>query len=93
MTPGGRRRRNADKALDCWEQAVRQRWRALHLVIQAKLEAVETGISTFDEEFLAWITLPDDTTVGQRLLPQVARAYETGDMPPLLGQYAGSDAA
>src|SRR3954469_7936691 len=32
-------------------QADRQRWRALYLVVRAKLEAVEAGISVFEEEF------------------------------------------
>ena len=35
-----------------WEQACRQRWRALALVIKAKLEAIDAEISTFEEEFL-----------------------------------------
>lgn len=45
LTPTGRQR-TASAAEDAWEQAVRQRWRALALVIKAKLEAVESGIST-----------------------------------------------
>lgn len=64
--------------------AERQRWRALALVIKAKLEAVEAGITEFEEEFLAHIVLPNGGTVGQFMLPQVATAYETGQMPPLL---------
>jgi len=28
--------------------------------------------------------LPDMSTVGEFILPQVHRAYETGEMPPLL---------
>lgn len=31
-----------------WEQACRQSWRALALVIKAKLEAVAAGITTFE---------------------------------------------
>ena len=55
LTPTGRQR--AEKSqYDAWEQACRQRWRALKLVIQAKLEAVECGISEFDTEFMANIT-------------------------------------
>jgi hypothetical protein len=59
----------------------RARWRALLLVIKAKLESVESGIATFEEEFMAQIVLPDDQTVGQWVLPEVARIYETGRMP------------
>lgn len=73
-----------------WEQAQRQRWRALALVIKAKLEAVEAGITEFEDEFLAHIVLPDGRTAGQYLRPQIAIAYERGDMPPLLPDYSGS---
>jgi hypothetical protein len=69
---------------EAYEQAVRQRWRALALVIKAKLEAVECGITEFEEEFLAHIVLPNGSTVGQFMLPQIKNAYDTGNMPPLL---------
>lgn len=62
-----------------WEQACRQRWRALHLVIKAKLEAVETGITTFEQEFLAHITIPGtQKSVGDVLIPQLDKAYTSG---------------
>ena len=83
-TPGrGQVRSLAARRAAC-EQAIRQRWRALYLVIKAKLEAVESGISEFDEEFLAHIVLPNGQTVGQFMLPQVDTAYATGEMPALL---------
>lgn len=82
-TPTGKPR--AAKAIeDAYEQAVRQRWRALALVIKAKLEAVKAGITEFEEEFLAHIQLPNGGTVGQFMLPQIDAAYTTGQMPPLL---------
>ena len=52
-------RRTAAAQRSAWEQACRQRWRALLLIIRAKLEAVESGITTLESEFLANITLPD----------------------------------
>jgi hypothetical protein len=61
-------------------QDERQRWRALLLVIKAKLECVENGIATFEEEFLAHIVLPDDTTVGQVILPRIQAAYDGGKL-------------
>ena len=69
---------------EAWEQACRQRWRALALVVKAKLEAVESGITTFEEEFLAHIVLPNGQTVGQQALPRVEQAYASGQTPPLL---------
>lgn len=84
FTHHSRGKRTQSAALAAWEQATRQRWRALLLVIKAKLEAVEAGISTFEQEFLAHIVLPTGETVGQWMIPQVERAYLTGNMPKLL---------
>lgn len=67
-----------------YEQAVRQRWRALALVIKAKLEAVEAGITTVEQEFLAHIVLPDGSTVSEWVAPQLAIAYQRNEMPALL---------
>jgi hypothetical protein len=71
-------------ALDFWERACRQRWRALALVIKAKLEAVESGITTFEDEFLAHIVLPNGETVGESIKPRLKAIYESGTMQPLL---------
>jgi len=76
--------RTASSQETLYDQACRQRWRALALVIKAKLEAVECGISEFENEFLANIILPDGQQVGQWLRPQIALAYERGNMPALL---------
>jgi len=82
-TPTGRRRRGvaAQKAVG---DERRRRWRALLLVIKAKLEAVQSGISTFDEEFLAFILLPNNQTAAEFLVPQIEAAYDKGKMPALL---------
>jgi hypothetical protein len=48
------------------EAETRRRWRCLLLAIKAKLEVVESGISTFDEEFLAHIVI-EDRTVFERI--------------------------
>ena len=82
-------RRSEDAVEREYEQAVRQRWRALALVIKAKLEAVESGISMFEEEFRANIVLPDNQTVSDFMLPQIAIAYERGDTPKMLPDYSG----
>lgn len=76
--------RTASAAQGLWEQACRQRWRALLLVVKAKLEAVESGIATFEDEFLAYIMLPDGSTVSELLAPQLQAAYDPdrGVMPP-----------
>lgn len=66
------------------DQDERQRWRALVLIIKAKLEAVTSGITVFDDEFLAHIVMPNGQTVADLVRDQVTAAYESGQMPPLL---------
>lgn len=85
-TPTGRPRAKTSAAA-AYEQAVRQRWRALALVIKAKLEAVETGIVAFEQEFLAHLVLPDGSTVGDAVAPRLAEAYDSGTTPALLPHY------
>ena len=79
-------KRSAAGQKSAWEQACRQRWRALLLIIRAKLEAVESGITTLESEFLANLVLPDGGTVGDWLAPQIEEAYATGRMPPMLAE-------
>lgn len=82
-TPKGRKR-----ALEIgrkeWELACRQQWRALALIIKAKLEGIESGISTFEKEFLAFICLPDGQTVGDVAIPKINKAIEQQKMPKFL---------
>lgn len=80
----GKHERSKAEVEIAWEQACRQRWRALNLAILAKLEAVESGITTFEEEFLAHLVLPNGKTVGQWAVPAVGKALADGKMPPLL---------
>ena len=77
-TPEQQRKRTDKQAYEAWEQACRSRWRAL------KLEAVDSGISTIEREFLYDIVLPDGKTVGEYMAPQIEAAYTTGEMPSML---------
>lgn len=77
-------KRTPASAREQYEAEVRRIWRALLLAIKAKLEVVESGIATFEDEFMAYIMLPNGSTVGEWMAPQVAAAYETGTMPNLL---------
>ena len=65
----------------CTEQQQRQRWRALLIVIKAKLEAVESGITTVEEEFLPHIVTPTGETFGQWAVPQLREMKEHGRLP------------
>lgn len=82
-TPTGKVR-SSTQAEAAYEQSVRQRWRALALVIKAKLEAVASGIVTFEQEFLPHILLPGGRTVFEETAPAIAQAYESGQVRPLL---------
>jgi hypothetical protein len=89
FTHDGRGRRRTEAGMrNAYDQEARRLWRSLLLVIKAKLEAVATGIVSLEEEFLAHVVLPDNSTVGQWVEPQLAQVYGRGDMPALL---PGSD--
>jgi hypothetical protein len=71
LTPSGLQR--SDRQIQsAMENEDRRRWRALLLLVRAKLEAVESGISIFEEEFLAFIVMPNERTVGEILVPQLS---------------------
>src|SRR5262245_58827441 len=63
--PDARWRRTNAKGLQLYTsdrdraQEERRRWRALCLVIKAKLESVASGIEVFEDAFLAQIMLPN----------------------------------
>lgn len=90
-TPSQGNRRTVEAALREWERATRQVWRALLLIVKAKLVAVEDGITEFESEFLAHIVLPDGQTVGGWIMPQVDAAYELGTMPAALPMGVSDD--
>lgn len=81
-TPTGQPRAQSTQRTE-HEKAVRQLWRALGLVIKAKLEAVESQIASFDEEFFAYLVLPNGQTVYEQVHEQVALSIDTGSAPRL----------
>ncbi len=86
LTETGRERTElqAEKA---WEAECRRLWRALILIVQASFEAVDAGVATFDEVFLAHIVLPDNRTVGSYALPAMDKALTSGGPPALLASF------
>lgn len=79
LTPGNKRRPDS-AARTAMEQEHRRRWRSLALVIKAKLEAVESGIVSFETEFLPNIVMHDGRTVAEHVTPVVAEAYRLGQV-------------
>lgn len=82
--------RTPEAAFAEWEQACKERWRALALVIKAKLAAVQAQIVTFEEEFLAHVVLPSGATVWEEVQQPIAAAYVSGVMPELLPKALGT---
>ena len=82
-TPTGRRRSAAQAEAE-FERAARQRWRALALVVKAKLEAVEAGIAVFEDEFLAYTVLPGGQTVAEHIQDRITVAYRSGEVAELM---------
>lgn len=80
-TPTGRPRRNQTGASRAWDGECRSRWRSLHLYIKALVVAVEDGLVSFDRAFMHDIVMPGGLTVGQKLLPSVVEAVNTGKTP------------
>lgn len=66
----------------------RRLWRALNLLVKAKLEAVASKIVTFEEEFFANVVMPDGSTVYEAARDHVRIAYETNKVQPLLPDYS-----
>ncbi len=73
-----------------YQQAVRQRWRAMVLWVRSQLEWIEIGEVPIEEVFLSQLVLPGGRTVAEESLPTIRKAFETGTMPKLL-PFLGSD--
>lgn len=72
-----------------YDQAIKQRWRAVALYIKATLEAVESGIVTFEEAFLAAAMLPTGETVGAWANSDLDDAARRGELPAHLPGLGG----
>lgn len=66
------------------DQMNRELMRRLLLVLKAKLELIQDGVTTFEREFLADILLPNGETMHEAIRGRLAEAYDTGSMPQLL---------
>lgn len=84
--------RASNVAEAAWEQACRASWRALALVIKAKLEAVEVGIVVFEDEFLANTVPPGSSvTFGEAMREPMRVAHEEKSITPLLPYLGEAD--
>lgn len=77
-------KRTEQQTEQAYQQEERQRWRALLLTVKAKLEAVECGISTIEQEFLAFIVMPNQMTLGEFIIDRALPSIRAGTMPLML---------
>lgn len=79
-TPQTQERRAEETRWRFYEQEVNRRFRALLIVIKAKLVAVDEGIVTFESEFLAHAVLSDGRTMMEHAQPALEAAGSGGPM-------------
>lgn len=66
------------------DQASRERWRAVLLVLKAKLELVRIGVSKVEHEFFADLVLPGGERLGSFAQEEIEKAMKTGHDPRFL---------
>lgn len=62
----------------------RRRWRSLLLRLKARLEDIADEGMAVEEALLPYLMLPDNSTVGDRAIPQIREARRSGEMPEML---------
>jgi hypothetical protein len=75
-----RTRTERDLELEAQDQEARRIWRVLAWNLKARLEAVEEGVETFDEAFLAHLL---DEQTGETIYEQLARTGSVELASPL----------
>lgn len=78
---------SAEEQAKRWEQACRERWRALALVLKAKLVSVESKVETIEEAFLAHMVVNDagkSRRFSEVIIAQMV-AHQNGGGQLLLG--------
>lgn len=80
-------RRTKVQAKAAYDKAERRIWRLFLVLVKGKLDAVASGVETFDEAFMAHLVLPGGETVAEMIGPRIAAAYETKQVPELLPDY------
>ena len=65
-------RDRSEKQIDeKYELAIRRKWRALTLMVKAKLVGVDESCATIEKEFMAYVMLPNGKTIGESLVPKL----------------------
>lgn len=80
-TPSRNWSRSEGDAFRLWEKECRRRLRSLAAVIKAKLIAVADGVSEFETEFMAYVVVATNKTIGEHLRPQLQAAMAGKSLP------------
>ena len=83
------RKKVPDNAADAVKLISQQRWRAMLLILKAKLVAITEEVRTFEQEFGMDIVIADGRTVGEYLQPQLEEGRRTGTLPKALPGIGG----
>ena len=68
-----------------YKQAIRQRWRIFYMSLKMKLEEIQSGGISFEDQFLSMMTLPDGSSVAEFMrLPENVAKLNMAEMPKLL---------
>lgn len=68
-----------------YQRAIRQRWRILYMSLKMKLEEIDDGNISFEDQFLAQMCLPNGTSVSDFMkLPENIAKLEKAEMPKML---------
>lgn len=81
------RERSESVASKAWEQARRQRWRVIVLMVKAKFEAILAGSASFEREFMSYFVLPGGRDVGDEIMDKLLNAKERGELPRALPEF------
>ena len=85
LTGRSGRRRTPAQIRSAIDQANRQKWRALHLIIKAKFEYIAGGFSSVEQEFLSNVVPLDakERTIGEMIIPNLMAGKPLKQIPRL----------
>ncbi|GEM_PF-665059 len=87
---GFKRQFSNEQTRRLWDQACRQQWRVVILIVRANLEAVESGTLKPEEAFLPYLLLPNGRNVADNLGGGVSKWIAGGNTPRMLMETFGS---
>lgn len=82
--PRRARIRTPEQRRDAWLAEERRRWRAMVLIVKAKLEAIASGVSTFEGEFMANVVMANGRLLGEEMVPRLGELVKSGCVPSLM---------